>query len=118
MKKTKQDSGTLLLALVAGLSVNGSFSALFNSLVPFSLFPLLSLMLSAYCLHQLYLDRAMSEGMPKLVTACFLLGIFIYSAIIRTEFPQMGSNFMPVTLCAVLLLWIVVKLRARGSSTD
>lgn len=35
MKQANQDRGTLLLALVAGLSINGTFAALFSSIVPF-----------------------------------------------------------------------------------
>ncbi|MHA6496443.1 DUF1422 family protein, partial [Escherichia coli] len=31
MKQANQDRGTLLLALVAGLSINGTFAALFSS---------------------------------------------------------------------------------------
>lgn len=42
MKQSNQDKGTLLLALVAGLSINGTFSALFSSIVPFSVFPIIS----------------------------------------------------------------------------
>lgn len=35
MKHSVQDKGTLLLALIAGLSINGTFAALFSSIVPF-----------------------------------------------------------------------------------
>ena len=35
MKHSVQDKGTLLLALIAGLSINGAFAALFSSIVPF-----------------------------------------------------------------------------------
>lgn len=45
MKQANQDRGTLLLALVAGLSINGTFAALFSSIVPFSVFPIISLVL-------------------------------------------------------------------------
>ena len=60
MKQANQDRGTLLLALVAGLSINGTFAALFSSIVPFSVFPIISLVLTVYCLHQRYLNRTMS----------------------------------------------------------
>lgn len=36
MKQSGQDKGTLLLALIAGLSINGTFAALFSAIVPFS----------------------------------------------------------------------------------
>ena len=48
MKQANQDRGTLLLALVAGLSINGTFAALFSSIVPFSVFPIISLVLTVY----------------------------------------------------------------------
>lgn len=59
MKQANQDRGTLLLALVAGLSINGTFAALFSSIVPFSVFPIISPVLTVYCLHQRYLNRTM-----------------------------------------------------------
>ena len=52
MKQSGQDKGTLLLALIAGLSINGTFAAIFSSIVPFSIFPLIALVLTVYCLHQ------------------------------------------------------------------
>lgn len=70
MKQANQDRGTLLLALVAGLSINGTFAALFSSIVPFSVFPIISLVLTVYCLHQRYLNRTMPVGLPGLAAAC------------------------------------------------
>ncbi|MEE4410801.1 MULTISPECIES: YijD family membrane protein [unclassified Serratia (in: enterobacteria)] len=113
MEKSGRENGTLLLALIAGLSINGSFAALFSSVVPFSIFPIISLVLAVYCLHQRYLHRAMPDGMPKLAAACFLLGVLLYSAIVRAEYPQIGSNFLPAIVAVALVLWIGVKLKAR-----
>ncbi|MCL2897096.1 YijD family membrane protein [Brenneria tiliae] len=110
-----REKGTLLLALAAGLSVNGSFAALFSAIVPFSIFPLLALILSVYCLHQRYMNHSMSEGTPLLAAACFLLGLLLYSAIVRVEYPAIGSNFVPSILCVVLVFWIGLKLKARKS---
>ncbi len=64
MKQANQDRGTLLLALVAGLSMNGTFAALFSSIVPFSVISIISLVLTVYCLHQRYLNRTMPVGLP------------------------------------------------------
>lgn len=113
MEKPGRENGTLLLALIAGFSINGSFTALFSSVVPFSIFPIIALVLAVYCLHQRYLDRAMAHGMPKLAAACFLLGLLLYSAIVRAEYPQIGSNFLPSIICVALVFWIGVKLRAH-----
>ncbi|ACT11250.1 MULTISPECIES: YijD family membrane protein [Pectobacterium] len=115
-EKPHQEKGTLVLALIAGLSVNGAFAALFSSIVPFSIFPLIALVLSVYCLHQRYLHHSMPEGIPMLAAASFLLGLLIYSAIVRVEYPAIGSNFIPSILCVVLVFWIGLKLRRRKGS--
>lgn len=113
MSKRRLDIGTLILSGVAGLSISASFSALFSSVVPFSVFPLIALMLSVYCLHQRYLNVAMSEGMPILSSSCFLLGLLFYSTLIRVEYPAIGSNFLPSLLCVVLVLWIGVRIKTQ-----
>lgn len=113
---TGRDKGTLLLTFLTGLSINGSFSALFSAVVPFSVFPLIALGLSAWCLHQRYLNRAMPDGMPSLAAGFFLLGILLYSAIVRAEYPEIGSNFVPTILMVAVVFWIAAKWRGRHSS--
>ncbi|QHB30868.1 YijD family membrane protein [Yersinia canariae] len=115
-KRPHRETGTLLLALITGLAINGSFNALFSGFVPFSVFPLLTLILAVYCLHQRYLNFAMPQGLPVLVCACFLLGILLYSAIVRVEHPAIGSNFVPSILSVVLVFWILFKLKTRKSA--
>ncbi|WP_075183246.1 YijD family membrane protein [Pantoea sp. 1.19] len=110
-----RDKGTLLLACITGLSLNGAFTALFSSYVPFSIFPLLTLALAAWCLHQRYLNRAMPEGMPSLAAAFFLLGVLVYSALVRVEYPDIGSNFIPTLLMVALVFWIVLKMQRKRS---
>lgn len=114
-KQPHREMGTLLLALITGLAINGSFNTLFSGFVPFSVFPLLTLILAVYCLHQRYLNFAMPQGLPVLAGACFLLGILLYSAIVRVEHPAIGSNFVPSILSVVLVFWILFKLKARKS---
>lgn len=74
MKQSGQDKGTLLLALIAGLSINGTFAAVFSSIVPFSIFPIIALVLTVYCLHQRYLNRTMPVGLPGLKRSLFYSG--------------------------------------------
>ena len=103
----------LLLALVAGLSINGTFAALFSSIVPFSVFPIISLVLTVYCLHQRYQNRTMPVGLPGLAAACFILGVLLYSTVVRAEYPDIGSNFFPAVLSVILVFWIGFKVRNR-----
>ena len=111
MKQTGQDRGTLLLALIAGLSINGSFAALFSSIVPFSIFPIIALVLTVYCLHQRYQNRMMPLGLPGLAAACFILGVLLYSTVVRAEYPDIGSNFFPAVLSVVMVFWIGYRMR-------
>ncbi|MEL4016458.1 YijD family membrane protein [Dryocola clanedunensis] len=111
--KQLQEKGTLVLAFVAGLSINGTCAALFSSVVPFTIFPLIALVLTVYCLHQRYQNRTMPVGLPGLAAACFILGVLLYSAVVRAEYPAIGSNFVPAVLSVALLFWIGLKIRAR-----
>ena len=113
MKHSVQDKGTLLLALIAGLSINGTFAALFSSIVPFSIFPVLSLLLTVYCLHQRYQNRSMPVGLPGLAAACFILGVLLYSTVVRAEYPDIGSNFFPAVLSVITVCWIGYGIRNR-----
>ncbi|WP_340617984.1 YijD family membrane protein [Xenorhabdus entomophaga] len=113
MEQYRQDKSTMLLALIVGMATHGTFSAFFNSHVPFSVFPIIALALSLYCLHQRYLNYPMAEGLPKLATGSFFLGMFMYSAFIRMEYPEIGSNFLPVVIATVLVFWIYLKMKGR-----
>jgi len=67
--------------------------------------------LAAWCLHQRYLNRNMPDGMPSLAAAFFLLGILVYSALVRAEYPDIGSNFIPTILMVALVFWIAMRFR-------
>ncbi len=113
MKYTIPGKGTLLLALLAGFSLNGACTALFSSIVPFSIFPILTLVLAAWCLHQRYQNRTMPVGLPGLSAACFILGVLLYSTVVRAQYPEIGSNFFPTVFTVVLVFWIGVRIRRR-----
>ncbi|NYY79630.1 hypothetical protein DMH17_02280 [Raoultella planticola] len=113
MKHSVQDKGTLLLALIAGLSINGTFAALFSSIVPFSIFPVLSLLLTVYCLHQRYQNRSMPVGLHCLAAACFILGVLLYSTVVRAEYPDIGSISSPAVLSVITVFWIGYRIRNR-----
>ncbi|MBU9854718.1 YijD family membrane protein [Rahnella bonaserana] len=115
-EQPNQDNGTLVLALIAGLSINGTFDALFSSVVTFSIFPIISLVLAVYCLHVRYHRGEMPKGLPVLAAACFLLGLLLYSTIVRAEYPELGSNFVPSLISVALVFWIGLKLKKRKST--
>lgn len=107
------ERSTLLLSLVVGLSTHGTFSALFNSSVEFSIFPIIALILAVYCLHQRYLHHAMPMGLPKFVAGSLFLGMFGYAAILRVQHPEVGSNFIPATVIVIIALWMYTSWKAR-----
>ncbi|ENU1228055.1 MULTISPECIES: YijD family membrane protein [Providencia] len=107
------ERSTLLLAFVIGLATHGTFSTLFNSLVDFSFFPILTLILAVYCLHQRYLHQAMPIGLPKFVAGSFFIGLFGYAAILRVQNPEIGSNFIPATFIVIIALWMYSSWKAR-----
>jgi hypothetical protein len=116
MGKLGCEKSTLLLALIVGLSIKGSYAALFYSVIPFSIFPFIALAMTAYYGYQCYQNGSIPRGMAKLMSGCCLLGFLGYSAVIRAEHPQIGSNFWLSILCVVLVFWIGYQLKKRRST--
>ena len=46
----------------------------------------------------------------------FLLGLVLYSTIVRAEYPELGSNFVPSLISVALVFWIGLKLKKRKST--
>ena len=51
--------------------------------------------------------------MPGLAAAFFLLGILVYSALVRAEYPDIGSNFVPTVLMVALVFWIATRFKRK-----
>lgn len=45
--------------------------------------------------------------------ACFILGVLLYSTVVRAEYPDIGSNFFPAVLSVIMVFWIGAKMRNR-----
>ena len=101
---------TLVLALIAGMCGDALLSWMTMSEVPFSIFPLVALVLSVQALYQEYLRSPVSEDIPLVGLACFFVGAFGHSAFIKAQYPDAGSNFFAIVISLLLLLWIGKKL--------
>ena len=51
--------------------------------------------------------------LPGLAAACFILGVLLYSTVVRAEYPDIGSNFFPAVLSVIMVFWIGAKMRNR-----
>lgn len=109
-EQTKAERKTLVLSLLAGLCGNATLAVFTSSAVAFSIFPVIAFAMALYCLYQEYLSKPMAEGTPAIALACFLVGAFGYSAFVRAQVPDMGSNFLPLILALGLLFWVAYKL--------
>ena len=107
---------TLLLSGIVGLSLSASFITLFNSAISFSIFPVISLILAVYCLHQRYLTNSVPDGAFGLIALSFISGLFAYMMLIRVEYAIMGSNTIPTFIFLATFFALLVKLKRYKSA--
>lgn len=100
----------LAYTFLIGLSANACFSILTISLVPASPFPFIALFFTVHYFYSLYLQEANNEVSIRPAWAAFFIGIFSYSAYIGAQHPELGSNFISVTLTLLLSIWLMYKL--------
>lgn len=100
----------ILLALLVGLCGNATLATLSVSQLAFSIFPIIALALAARMLDQEYLSAPMEGDTPLCTLLAFLVGVFGYSAVLRTQFPDMGTNFFSVMISLVLVIWLALKM--------
>ncbi|EEY98111.1 ATPase of the AAA+ class [Vibrio sp. RC586] len=110
----RSERKSLILALIAGMCSDALLSWLTMSSVPFSLFALIALVLSAQMLYQEYLTHPVAEEVPLVGLACFFVGAFGHSAFIKAQYPQEGSNFLSIVIVLLLIFWIGRKLGYIG----
>ncbi|MEI8593893.1 YijD family membrane protein [Photobacterium sp. Hal280] len=120
-QQVKAERKTLILSLLAGLCGNATLAVFTSSAVAFSIFPVIAFVMTVYCMYQDYLTRPMAEGTPVIAFALFLVGAFGYSAFLRAQAPDMGSNFLPLMICLALLLWVAYRMgvmKPKSKSQD
>ncbi len=57
----------------------------------------------------------MPLGLPGLAAACFILGVLLYSTVVRAEYPDIGSNFFPAVLSVIMVFWIGLRMISKGA---
>ncbi|WP_087020487.1 DUF1422 family protein [Thaumasiovibrio subtropicus] len=118
MEKASVKRSILLFAFIGGVAGNASVAALTNSLVPFSIFPLLTFGFAMYSIYQTYVAAPYAEGTLTLSTGTFLVGAFGYSAFLRALNPELGSNFFSLILMLGILFWIAIKVGVMSPSSS
>lgn len=100
---------TLVFAFITGLSISAIWAGLTISELSLSIFPIITLVLVVQNIYQEYLKEPMTEGTPQLSLACFFVGIFGYTAFVRAQYPEAGSNFFLLLMTIVLAIWVGMK---------
>ncbi len=67
-------------------------------------------LLSASTLSRIAVCRWACRAWPA---AFFILGVLLYSTVVRAEYPDIGSNFFPAVLSVAMVFWIGCKMRNR-----
>lgn len=97
-------------SFIAGLSLSASFYVLTVEQIIFSLFPLFSLFFSIAHLFTVYLKGEMDELNMQLGWITFLIGVFSYSAVLSTQYVELSSNILSITLTSILMVGFVFKI--------
>ncbi|EQB2599626.1 YijD family membrane protein [Aeromonas salmonicida] len=100
----------LLLALLVGICGDASLSALTEPAVPFSFFPMIALVLAVYQLYQHYRHVSLEGNTPVCMLLCFFIGGFGHAALVKVQYPELGSNFFSLIMMLLLLAVLSIKL--------
>lgn len=100
----------LILALLIGVCGDATLSMLGSEVVPFSLYPVIALVLAARQLYHYYATVPMEGNLPLCTLLSFLIGIFGHTAWLRVVYPELGSNFFSLIVMLLLLAWLSIKL--------
>ncbi|WP_028863130.1 YijD family membrane protein [Psychromonas aquimarina] len=100
----------LAYTFLIGLSVNACFSILTISIVPFSIFPFLTLYFAVNHFYSIYIKETHNELSIRPAWAAFFIGIFSYAAVVGALHPELGSNIISITLTLLLSIWLMYKL--------
>ena len=100
----------LAYTFLIGLSANACFSILTITFMDFSPFPFITLFFAVNHFYTLYIKEAHNEETVRPAWAALFIGIFCYSAFLGALHPELGSNFISITLTLILSIWLMYKL--------
>lgn len=100
----------LILAMLCGLCADASWAGLIHSAVPFSFFPLIALVLAGNQLLQYYRQYAIAGSAASCMVLSFFIGLFGHSALVKVQYPELGSNFFSLIMTLLLLAALSMKL--------
>ena len=67
-------------------------------------------MLAASQLYQHYRHEPMVGNTPSCILLCFFIGVFGHSALVKVQYPELGSNFFSLIAMLLLLAALSIKL--------
>ncbi|MEG3754908.1 YijD family membrane protein [Psychromonas arctica] len=100
----------LIYTFLIGLSANACFSILTISQVTFSIFPFVTLFFAISHFYRSYINETNNETTIRPAWAAFFIGIFSYAAFTGALYPELGSNFLSITITLILAIWLMYKM--------
>lgn len=99
----------LIYTFIIGLSLNACLSIFTLPPVKFSIFPFFTLFFAVNYFYGFYIKEANNEASIRPAWATFFMGIFSYSAFTGALYPELGSNFISITITLILGIWLMYK---------
>lgn len=99
----------IFYTFLIGLSLNACISIFTISQVGFSIFPFFTLFFAVNHFYRFYIIEANNEASIAPAWVTFFIGIFFYSAFTGALYPELGSNFISITITLILSIWLMYK---------
>ncbi|WP_413700701.1 DUF1422 family protein [Psychromonas sp. KJ10-10] len=109
MSKNSISLKWIVYTFIIGLSLNACLSIFTISQITFSIFPFLTLCFSVNHFYGFYINEAENEASVRPAWVTFFMGIFTYSAFTGALYPELGSNFISISLTLILGIWVMYK---------
>jgi len=109
MSKNSISLKWLIYTFLIGLSLNACISIFTISQIEFSIFPFCTLFFAINIFYGFYIKEVDNEVSIRPAWATFFIGIFSYSSFTGALYPELGSNFISITITLILGIWLMYK---------